>query len=99
MLLVYFASISLSLTALAVGRDLRRLGPGDLMLLDSDGIVEAGSSRRRPFGVDRLCAAIERLREQPVQTICNDIVREDRAWAGGEPEDDMTIVVLRRAAS
>ena len=73
------------------------LGPGDLMVLYSDGIVEAGTAQHKPFGIDRLCAAVERLREQPAQAICAEIVREARGWAGGEQEDDMTVGVLRRA--
>jgi len=75
-----------------------RLGPGDLLLLHSDGIVEAGATQHRPFGLERLCAAVERLRERPAQEICTEILREACAWAPGKQEDDMTIVVLRRSA-
>jgi sigma-B regulation protein RsbU (phosphoserine phosphatase) len=72
------------------------LGAGDLMVFYSDGIVEAGAAHRKPFGIDGLCAAVERLRDQPARTLCSDIVREAREWAGGRQEDDMTVLVLRR---
>ncbi|MBN2575747.1 MAG: SpoIIE family protein phosphatase [Deltaproteobacteria bacterium] len=75
-----------------------QLGPGDLLVLHSDGIVEAGAAQHKPFGLERLCAAIERLRERPAQAICSEILREARAWAPGKQDDDMTIVVLRREA-
>ena len=73
-----------------------KLEPGDLLVFHSDGVVEAGASRRDPYGLDRLCAALERLRDQPAQAICRDILREARAWAPGPQEDDMSIVVVRR---
>lgn len=75
-----------------------RLGPGDLLLFHSDGIVEAGAAQHKPFGIERLCSAVERLREQPAQAICSEILREVRVWAPGKQDDDMTVVVLRREA-
>ena len=72
--------------------------PGDLLVFHSDGVAEAGASRRDPYGLDRLCAAIERLRDQPAQAICRDILREARAWAPGPQEDDMSMVVVRYLA-
>jgi serine phosphatase RsbU (regulator of sigma subunit) len=75
-----------------------RLGEGDLLVFHSDGIVEAGAVQGKPFGIERLSAAIERLRSQPAQTICDEVVREARAWAPGAQDDDMTIVVVRRVA-
>lgn len=84
-----------------IGEQLRegrgRLEPGDLLLFHSDGIVESGSRRREPYGLDRLCSAVERLADQPAEVICKEIVREAEAWAAGEQEDDMTVVVVRRA--
>jgi serine phosphatase RsbU (regulator of sigma subunit) len=73
-----------------------RLGPGDLLVLHSDGIVEAGATQHKPFGLERLRAAVERLRAEPATAICAEILREARAFAPGPQEDDMTIVVVRR---
>jgi sigma-B regulation protein RsbU (phosphoserine phosphatase) len=74
------------------------LGEGDLLVFHSDGIVEAGAAQGKPFGIERLSAAIERLRAQSAQAICDEVVREARAWAPGAQDDDMTIVVVRRVA-
>ena len=74
------------------------LGPGDLLVLHSDGIVEAGAAQHKPFGLERLSAAVERLRAEPAEVICAEILREARAFAPGPQEDDMTIVVVRRKA-
>lgn len=75
------------------------LEPGDLMVFHSDGIVEAGASRRDAYGLERLAATVERLRSQPATVICSETLREAREWAKREQEDDMTIVVVRRRES
>lgn len=72
-----------------------KIDPGDLLVFHSDGVTEAGATRRDPYGLDRLCAAVERLRDQPAQAIGREILREARAWAPGPQEDDMSIVVVR----
>jgi sigma-B regulation protein RsbU (phosphoserine phosphatase) len=72
-----------------------KLAAGDLLVLHSDGVVEAGASRHQPYGLDRLCAAVERLHDQPAQVMCREILRESRAWVPGPQEDDMSIVVVR----
>jgi sigma-B regulation protein RsbU (phosphoserine phosphatase) len=74
-----------------------QLGPGDLMVLHSDGIVEAGALEHHAFGLERLADALLRLRAEPVESICAEILREARAWTAGPADDDMTIVVVRRS--
>ncbi len=73
-----------------------KLDPGDLLVFHSDGTVDAGASQRNAYGLDRLCAAVERLRHQPAQVMCGEILRECRGWAPGPQQDDMSIVVVRR---
>ena len=73
-----------------------RLESGDLLVFHSDGMAEAGVAQHRPFGLERLCSAVERLRDKPAEVICRDLMREARDWAPGPAEDDMTIVVVRR---
>jgi sigma-B regulation protein RsbU (phosphoserine phosphatase) len=72
-----------------------RLLPGDLLVLHSDGIVEAGARRHVPFGLERLSAEVTRLRDLPPCDICRGIVDAAHAWAEGTVEDDMTVVVVR----
>ena len=73
-----------------------KLETGDLLVFHSDGVVEAGATRHDPYGLDRLCAAVERLHDQSAQAICCEILHEARAWSPGPQEDDMSIVVVRR---
>ena len=73
-----------------------KLDPGDSLVFHSDGTVDAGASQRNAYGLDRLCAAVERLRHQPAQVMCGEILRECRGWAPGPQQDDMSIVVVRR---
>jgi sigma-B regulation protein RsbU (phosphoserine phosphatase) len=68
---------------------------GDIVVLHSDGIVEAGASRGNSFGLERLCAVVKRLHDRPAEAICEEILREAQAWTPGPAEDDMTVVVLR----
>jgi serine phosphatase RsbU (regulator of sigma subunit) len=72
-----------------------RLLPGDLLVLHSDGIVEAGARRREAFGLERLGAHVHRLRDRPTEDICRGLIDAALAWATGAPEDDMTVVVVR----
>lgn len=71
------------------------LAAGDLLVFHSDGVVEAGASRRNAFGIERLCAEVERLRDRPVQEICEGIIAAAQAWTPGPAEDDMTVVAVR----
>ncbi len=83
-----------------IGRNLTerrgRLEHGDLLLLHSDGIVEAGARNHQAYGLERLCAAVERLHDQPAEIICQEILREAEECSSGKCEDDMTVVVVRR---
>lgn len=74
-----------------------KLEPGDLLVFHSDGTVEAGASHRDSYGLDRLCAAVERLHDKPAQAMCSEILRECLDWASGPQEDDMSVVVVRRS--
>lgn len=84
-----------------IGRQLRegcgRLAPGDMLLFHSDGVVESGAHENKPYGLDRLCSAVERLADQPAEVVCGEILREAEDWSSGRREDDMTVVVVRRA--
>jgi serine phosphatase RsbU (regulator of sigma subunit) len=74
-----------------------QLHPGDLLILHSDGVVEAGARKRRPFGLDRLSHAIERARNRPLGEVCDEVLREATDWTQGEQDDDMMIVLVRHA--
>jgi serine phosphatase RsbU (regulator of sigma subunit) len=71
------------------------LCPGDLLVLYSDGITEAGLSEDREFGEDRLRALVSEHRDRPLAELQDRIIATVRAWSGQEAEDDMTVVIVR----
>jgi PAS domain S-box-containing protein len=76
------------------GRDV--LGPGDLLVLCSDGLVER---RGRPLweGLERLRAAVIDVRDQESAAVCAAIV--DQLTAGAEVVDDIVVLCARRTPS
>ena len=73
------------------------LGPGDLLVLYSDGFVEPVNAAEEEFGLARLSAALVAGREQPLAELSHGVETAVRAFVGGEPDaDDRTLVLLRR---
>jgi len=74
------------------------LEPGDQLVLFTDGIVEARSPAGAWFGARRLAELVADHRGQRTRDLVEHIVFEARAFAGvGGLEDDVTLVMLRRA--
>jgi phosphoserine phosphatase RsbU/P len=71
------------------------LEPGDLVTLYSDGITEAGVLEAEAFGESQLEALIVTHRNKPLDEIQREILKAVRNWSGGEPEDDMTLLLVR----
>ncbi|HEU4578703.1 MAG TPA: SpoIIE family protein phosphatase [Polyangiaceae bacterium] len=71
-----------------------RLQPGDVLLLHTDGVVEALSACGEMYGIERLMLALAAAGELPVQTICERIRREVGGWMQSQA-DDITLVVAR----
>lgn len=70
--------------------------PGDLLVLFSDGIVEAPNSRGEPFGEDRLIAVTEARQHRPSREICESILGSVSTFTGQVPaQDDQTLLVVR----
>jgi sigma-B regulation protein RsbU (phosphoserine phosphatase) len=70
--------------------------PGDLLVLFSDGIIEATDSREEQFGEERLIAVIERQWAESPPEICDAILAEVRRFLGKESaQDDQTVVITR----
>lgn len=69
------------------------LGPGDTLLLYTDGVTEAFDRALRPFGLERLLAALDPARDAAAQ--CRGVVAAVHAFAdGAEPSDDITVLAL-----
>ncbi|MEO5925487.1 MAG: PP2C family protein-serine/threonine phosphatase [Bryobacteraceae bacterium] len=68
---------------------------GDLLVLYSDGIVEAANADGEEFGEDRLEAALARCTGSSAEEARQEILKDYRAFLGGTaPEDDLTLLVL-----
>jgi sigma-B regulation protein RsbU (phosphoserine phosphatase) len=74
------------------------LGPGDLMVLYSDGVTEAVNGADDFFGDDGLEAALRETVGADEKTATGKVVAAVRGFAGGrEQSDDLTLVFVRRS--
>jgi sigma-B regulation protein RsbU (phosphoserine phosphatase) len=71
-----------------------QLGPGDLMLLFSDGVIEADDGRGARFGLERLRALLVANRERTPQEVRNAIMAALQRWTE-RPDDDVTLLIIR----
>ena len=73
------------------------LSEGDTLLLYTDGLSEAGPSRRELLGTEGLTdLMMAQPLEQDVQASAQDIVASVSAYADGEFRDDVCLLLLRR---
>jgi phosphoserine phosphatase RsbU/P len=76
-----------------------QLGPGDLLVLYSDGITEAEDPTEEPFEEARLQAVIERNASLPAATIATEVLAAVQTHAKRSRfGDDLTILVVKRGA-
>jgi len=74
------------------------LVPGDLLLLYTDGAIEASDLAGREFGLERLAALLEAGREEvDLGGLIERMVDEIRTWTQGAPQQDDITIVLARA--
>jgi phosphoserine phosphatase RsbU/P len=74
------------------------LAPGDLVVLYSDGITDAGVLDAEPFGDRRLEAVVDTHRHRPLSEIEHEVLTAVESWSGKEPGDDMTLMLVRATA-
>ncbi len=73
------------------------LAPGDLLAIYSDGVTEAEGPGRGLFGEERLLAALMDARGVPAGEALEAVLRAVEAFSGGgEPADDLSLIVVRR---
>jgi len=72
-----------------------RLGPGDTLLLYSDGACEARDRSNEEFGEERLASCLAAVGRLDVATALTAIAGQVRRFEGGEPTDDLTLVMAR----
>ena len=72
------------------------LSVGDMMVIYTDGMIEAMNGAREQFGSDRLALVLERVRAEPVEAIRDHLLAEVSRWEQ-EKADDATVIVVRRS--
>ncbi|HWQ13757.1 MAG TPA: PP2C family protein-serine/threonine phosphatase, partial [Roseiflexaceae bacterium] len=76
-----------------------RLSPGDMLILSSDGIVEAMNERGEMYGFERFAQAIGAGPQESAQAMLAHLLADVAAFSGDtEMHDDMAIVVARYRA-
>ena len=69
--------------------------PGDLMILFTDGIIEAKNPEREEFSFERLEEIVFRLRKTDSRLIAETLVQQVKAFTGGIIDDDYSILVIK----
>jgi LacI family transcriptional regulator len=73
-----------------------QLVPGDLLVLSTDGIVEAANAQGQLYGFDRFQAAVSAGPAGSAEQLLAHLFADVGAFVGeGEARDDMTMVVVR----
>jgi len=71
-------------------------GPGDLLMLFSDGVTEATDPDDNEYGTDRLVALLRDVHGQSAEDVVKRVGASLQAWAAGAPPaDDVTMIVAR----
>ena len=72
------------------------LRQGDLVVMYTDGVVEATDRQGRPFDAARLAEVVEGVRQAPASEVVRAITQAVEDFlGGGDPADDITLVVAR----
>lgn len=75
--------------------DTLTLHPGDLLVLYTDGVIEARDVHRRQYGIGRLCTLVERTaHDATAPEVYDAIIRDVLAW--GPQDDDVSLVIARK---
>jgi DNA-binding NarL/FixJ family response regulator len=71
--------------------------PGDVLLLYTDGVIEAEDRQGRPFGEERLAQVLRAKGSGPAAKIQEAVLDEVRSYAGNtEKQDDVALIVIKR---
>jgi sigma-B regulation protein RsbU (phosphoserine phosphatase) len=74
------------------------IGPGDQLIMFTDGITEARRADGEQFGEQQVSALARVFAGAPPEDVVDRVMDALRAWAGSTPVDDQTIVVVSIAA-
>jgi sigma-B regulation protein RsbU (phosphoserine phosphatase) len=68
---------------------------GDLLVLYTDGIIEAENERAEEYGWERLRDVLHRSRSLPCAQIRRAVLKDQGRFTSGQPTDDRTLVIVR----
>ena len=75
-----------------------QLGPGDTLVMYSDGVTDAIDQHSLPYGVERLVRLIGARQHEAADELCGSIFRDVYAHRGEAPAfDDITVLIAKRA--
>jgi serine phosphatase RsbU (regulator of sigma subunit)/HAMP domain-containing protein len=74
------------------------IGPGDQLIMFTDGITEARRPDGEQFGEQQLLALVRTCAGTVPEDVVDRVMDAMATWAGSTPADDQTIVVVRIAA-
>jgi sigma-B regulation protein RsbU (phosphoserine phosphatase) len=73
-----------------------KLGPGDILLMYTDGVTEAFNNQDQDFGEERLVTYLEKNRNLTARELLEGILAEVCLFRGNAPQsDDITLLILR----
>jgi sigma-B regulation protein RsbU (phosphoserine phosphatase) len=72
-----------------------RLHPGDILLLYSDGVTEAGAGCGEEYGEQRLIHTLRANRSLPAEALVQAISADVNEFSGAARTDDVTVVALK----
>ena len=76
------------------------IGPGDSLVLYTDGVTEAINPNEQEFGVNRLRNVVAEKAQANARQIIEGIVDAVNSFSEGAPPfDDLTLVVIKRLAA
>jgi sigma-B regulation protein RsbU (phosphoserine phosphatase) len=85
------------LAAASYAEESRRLNPGDLIVLYTDGVTEAENPEEEEFGVERVAQVLSQLAEPTADHVCEELLHAVDEFTGGKPlHDDATLLVIER---
>ncbi len=79
-----------------VTTDKVQLETGDLLVLFTDGIVEAHNEKLELFGEERLIKSLQKKKDWETQRIVDEIIEEVALFAEGYPQhDDLSLLIVK----
>jgi serine phosphatase RsbU (regulator of sigma subunit) len=71
------------------------LARGDVLLLYTDGVIEAANAAGEPFGLERLCWELERMGAESIEAMRDQLLGRVTEWVL-EQRDDIALLVARQ---